>query len=1042
MRKLFVMAAVLMLLILPTQAFSQSRNANLGGTITDASGGLLRGVVVTATNTDTNVVLTATSNNAGVYNLPSLPPGMYKVSAEMSGFQTYTYTDVTLGNAVQVRLNFTLEVRKLEQSVEVNAAADRILLESSSSIGSVLQKQVSDLPLVTNNALDFMKIMGGAVIGMNPVWDAENSAFAGVRAANINVQRDGVTVDDVKYTTGINSPTRLNPDLIGEFRMLLSPIDAEIGRGNGQVQVMTRSGTNSYHGGVVFNVRNSALDSSTWYQNAYGVTPAYSNQPEYTISAGGPIIKNKTFFFVLWDQQKTLQRNAITPIVLTPCARKGIFRYFDNWNNGNATQITTGGGTPTIAVVNRQGVITPPTVSPTGGAQSQTLRYMSVFAPLANTPQAADCSDAVFQTGAGTWDGYRTAVDPTGFISNFMKLMPTANNYTVGDGLNVAGYQWTRTLHGGSNLWEIGENNNRKQINVRIDHDIKAGQRLSGSWSYDRNWADDTYANWPTGYGGTNFARPMVLTVNLTSTLRPTLLNEARFGMSRTGTNVVAAIYTPGSAGPLSQLFPNVNGLETLVGPGSGAVNFSIAAGATSHFMGTSGLLPVNDVDTSPRWTYGDTISWTRGRHAFRGGGEFRHSTSKELTKGSWAGYINNPTTVGGNTSFSNMAADWTNHPPPGVMAGVSGAFGNRLNAEGLANFLSGSMSSIRQYYYINSPTQTAFSDPRKEPNQIRDLHQREFDLFFKDDWKVTDSLTLNLGVRYEYYGVPFVASGLTASLQGGSNSIFGPGLGWKNMEVPGAGNANFRTQLIFVGPNSPNPGISAFNGDRNNFGPAVGFAYQLPWLGKGKTTIRGGYQINYMPNGRLGDFAPILGAPPLSTYLDAYNGSASQPYLDLTSLPSIVPVPIPAGIAPIAGTAVPGVLSITDRTQAYTVVDNNLRSPYVQNIVMAVTRNLTSHMTLDVRYIGTLTRKLSGALNINIPNFLTNGLLQALTAARAGGESPLLNQCSRTRACPVIYLGQRPCELLLFFQHPRFSSLARLVPTSPMGTSQASPIF
>jgi hypothetical protein len=202
----------------------------------------------------------------------------------------------------------------------------------------------------------------------------------------------------------------------------------------------------------------------------------------------------------------------------TPCARKGIFRYYDNWNNGNAVQNTQYGATPTIAVVDRSGRPVAPTTNPDGSPHNGILRYISVFQPLANTPTAADCSDAVFQTGAGTWDKYRTQMDPTGFVSNFMKMMPVANNYEVGDGLNVAGYRWNRPLHGGANLWGIGEDDNRKQINVRIDHNISAGHRLSGSWSYDRRWADDSPVNWPANsWGGKNLLNPMVLTANLVS---------------------------------------------------------------------------------------------------------------------------------------------------------------------------------------------------------------------------------------------------------------------------------------------------------------------------------------------------------------------------------------------------------------------------------------------------------------------------------------------------------------------------------------------
>src|SRR3990172_7304328 len=111
----------------------------------------------------------------------------------------------------------------------------------------------------------------------------------------------------------------------------------------------------------------------------------------------------------------------------------------------------------------------------------------------------------------------------------------------MGDGLNTGGHRWSRTLYGADNLFGIGEDTYRRQINVRIDHNFNDAHRISGSWSWEKSWADDNFRNWPDGpaptkgYGGQSIRRPLVLTVNLVSSIRPTLLNEFKFGMSRTG---------------------------------------------------------------------------------------------------------------------------------------------------------------------------------------------------------------------------------------------------------------------------------------------------------------------------------------------------------------------------------------------------------------------------------------------------------------------------------------------------------------------------
>src|SRR5207244_3620783 len=214
-------------------------------------------------------------------------------------------------------------------------------------------------------------------------------------------------------------------------------------------------------------------------------------------------------------------------------------------------------------------------------------------------------------------------------------------------------------------------------------------------------------------------------------------------------------------------------------------------------------------------------------------------------------------------------------------------------------------------------------------------------------------NLTLNLGLRYEWYGVPFSPDGLAAAAVGGGAAGFGISgrdfSGWMN---PGA--RADQTVFQFVGKNSPNPGSLQYKNDWKNFGPAVGFAYQLPWLGEGKTTLRGGYQITYQGGGRFSTLENALTQPPGRVYAGVYTGSASSPYLDLTSVTAAtVPTPLPAGVAPM--TPIP----ITDRSQTGNFFDPNYTSPYVQNLTMSLTRAIRSNVTLEARYIGTLARRL-----------------------------------------------------------------------------------
>src|ERR1044071_3704637 len=265
-RRFLIAGVVLLSAAVSIQAFGQSTYATVSGTIEDPSHALLPGVTVTALNNATGVVTTVISNDSGAYNLTSLLPGTYTVKAELPGFQTKSFTDVQLGNAAQVRLNFTVQVAGQAQSVEVTVAADTLLATSSSSVGEVLsQQKVQDLPIVGNNVISFFTLMPG--VRMND--DGVTGTFAGLRAENINVQRDGVdaSVSARYFQAGVQTATFINPDLVGEVKIITAPVDAEVGRANGQIQFLTRSGTNQFRGSGVWNARNSGLDASTWNNN-------------------------------------------------------------------------------------------------------------------------------------------------------------------------------------------------------------------------------------------------------------------------------------------------------------------------------------------------------------------------------------------------------------------------------------------------------------------------------------------------------------------------------------------------------------------------------------------------------------------------------------------------------------------------------------------------------------------------------------------------------------------------------------------------------
>jgi hypothetical protein len=1014
MRRMIGTAGTLLCLLLATMAFGQ--NANLGGTISDTSGAVMPRVTITAKNNATGVVATGISNEAGAYSFPSLLPGSYTVSAEISGFQAQTFTDVTLLAAGQRRLNFNLQVAGIATKLEVSTSAQDLVLESSSSVGDVLNEQaVKELPMVNRNALDLVRVMSGVVMADDTIFNANGSSFAGVSASGVNIQRDGVMVNDVRYPAGINAATRVNPDMVGEFRMILAPVDAEAGRGNAQIQILTKSGTNKYHGNLVWNVQNSGLDPNTWEQNRTRSAPPWRNLHQYSASIGGPIVKNKTFFFALFDGQVSKTRSDMNLMTLTPCAAKGVYRFYDNWNNGNALQLLTTGSTPRYATVDRAGnSIAPPYQNPSdpnSGAHNGIMRYASVWGQISNlSTLASDCSnleiggvkfsESSTWANPNPWDKNRPVRDPSGFIDYFMGTLFPINNYEVGDGLNTAGHKWARTLKGADNRYGVGEDTYRRQTNVRIDHNFNQSNRLNGSWSWERTDAENNFFQTPDGFGGHNTRRPMVLTVNFVSTLKPTLLNEFKFGMSRTGSNGFAPYNNPDNdtGQRVQELYKKLkmatsDGQAIVIGPGMGS--FSWAADTQNgNFYGGRANVAASTQDVSPRWSYGDTMSWTRGSHSMRFGGEFRAASSE--ARDYWTGdFTLGHTTwpyMHGGEGITATPTTFTHFT--GSLAG-SDTTGNRRALRDLLVFQTGSMDRIHQWRFINDINQTTFNNPLTDTASIRKTVEREFSLFFKDDWKVTNNLTLNLGVRYDFYGVPYLENGMTTGLYSGQTvggaAIFGPTVGFENWFVPNAkADASALVTLQSIGPGGPHPGLSLFETDRNNIGPAIGFAYQLPWFGKGKTTIRGGYQISYL--GMSGNFATIAtaaGQAPGTSYLNTYKDvPTGSKYLGLSDLPKLAGVPLLAGVQP-GFTA----FTLYDRQQTLTTYAPNYSFPYIQNLTFAVTRNVTSSLTVDLRYVGTLTRKNFSSLNLNYPNFTSNGLLQAFDAARRGENPALLDQ-------------------------------------------------
>ncbi len=897
---------VLSIFLFSSLALAQTA-ASVSGTVTDPAGARVVDALVTAVNASTGSSTLAHSNEAGVYVFASLPPGHYRFTGEHAGFRKVVINDVDLEVGASVTVNLSLNLGATSESVEVTATGSDVSA-SSSSVGDVINgTKLLALPVAGRSSYDLIVTQPGVIQG---------SGY------NINGNRSGL----VNFTTdGINSLDNLLPgsfqlysnlvsvDRAEEFRVVTSPADAELGRGTGQVQMITRSGGNSFHGSSWEEFRNTDLNANDFFRNLQGTNPATGqplaprnvlHQNQFGIRFGGPVKRNKTFFNGIYEGQTQRQVLSTTATVYTQTARTGVFRFYPGVQNANASA----------------------TVNPTVDSQGNPVQPSSATGPLQ--------SISVFGR-----DPNRLTADTSGVITKQLGLLPLPNNFRTGDGLNTAGYTWSRPIISDAGLYE-----------GRVDHMFNDRHRLSLVLTHQ---AYDSYnvafpQAYPTVPGSPDPTETTQYSAALTSTLRPNLLNEVRIGAFRPRTVVL----TPEDAKP-----------ELL--PAAGSVPYILSfAGVTSPFPSAAGGAS-NRI--TPVYQYGDNISWVKGRHSFKGGVEVRFVSDAGYDA---FGAVPGATIGAGGVPVTNISTGANPIPFIGTNSGV---------ATNLLNDLSGSLSSAFQVN--NSP---GGANPAFLPGQtrFRNWLQREYSWFFKDDFRVTPSFTVNLGVRYEWYGVPTESQGKMLAPVGGGAGVFGiSGTNLASEFHPGVQNGSLtRTQVI--GEGTSNPGVQLYPNDNNNFAPAVGISWSLPWFGKNKTVIRAGYGIGY-------ERLPI--------YL-IHNNSGLEPGLSETdtlisaSLLNVanLKLPVAPAGAPLAAVPVTGTGSHTQNLFAF---DNNLRTPYTQNYNFSIQRALSGTMSLTVSFVGSKGTKLVRSIDTNEVNVFENGILQAFQTLQAGGNSPLIDQ-------------------------------------------------
>jgi len=300
-RVLLFISAFSTLICLP--AWAQDATGKITGTVTDPSGAVISGAKVTVTNVTTNVSHDTITNQSGFYQALQLPIGSYRVSVEMSGFQKTTIDSNTPLQINQtLKIDVQLQVGQTSSAVTVESNVSQVETENSAAGGTVIGQAIFELPLNGRNTLDLLATQPG-VTPSNPGNGAAGSySIGGQRTDSVTYLLDGGNNNNLLSNNVVANP---NPDAVAEFRVIQNNYSAEYGRNaGGIVSVVTKSGTNSLHGTAYDYLRNNFFDANSFFNNQQGLPTPILKRNQYGGTIGGPILKDKLFFFFSYQGQK------------------------------------------------------------------------------------------------------------------------------------------------------------------------------------------------------------------------------------------------------------------------------------------------------------------------------------------------------------------------------------------------------------------------------------------------------------------------------------------------------------------------------------------------------------------------------------------------------------------------------------------------------------------------------------------------------------------------------------------------------------------
>jgi len=957
-----LMADVLLVLFLSAQPLhAQVDTGSILGTVADASGAPINGAKVTLTNEGTSASLSFTTGADGSYKFTPLKIGNYKVSASFQGFQTTTQTNIVVNVGTDVVINFSLNPGSVSQSIEVQATVP-VLQTQNASVGQVVDsRSVNDLPLNGRNFTFLAQLAAGV---NSPQADTRGNAATGAFAANgfrpaqNNYLLDGIdnNSDTVDFLNGTNFVVLPPVDAVQEFKVQTSGFSAEFGRSGAAVLNATiRSGTNELHGSAWEFFRNDKLDAADFFENAHKVPKGELRQNQFGFTVGGPVVvphlingKNKVFFFGDYEGFRRVQGTILSGTVPTDAERA-------TWDAGNPVNlqdyITGQSGTTTdnLGRTVPKGTIYDPSTTRlvTKGTVDPVSGLVAAATGFTRDP---------FGTCAASTMTFTMAACGLNIIP-FSRINPDAVKL-----LDLFPHPTTGATFGNfgtsPKLFE-----HKNSFDTRMDINFTQKDTLFFRFSYadDPQFIPGIFGGIADGGAfqqGPQTADAQQSALGYTHTFSPTLINEIRAGFNYLHTTRQSPV-----AG--QQGLPAQYGVQDIpqTSNNGGLPAFGIGALST---LGSNSFLPSNEVSSTFQLT--DNVTKIYDKHTFKMGFEWQHVKFSTLQppwshgQFNYGGYTDVPGGNSGNVGITDFLLTPVVHNP---------AITNGIDYVGGANgvFVSNiSLTDNGKDYYGG---------------------------YAQDDWKVSQKLTLNLGVRYDFFGLVYEHHSNQAN--------FVPdALGTPTYLLPASTpcdashlSSSFLTLLATdkincLSTNKYGGGLG--NSQKNNIAPRLGFAYQV----NPKLVVRGGFGIFYNGFENRG-FSPNIG----ENYPFQFNFSFF-PGLKTTSTGAFDPTGLyPYATAGTGGTPCGGIganpmdglatfeagfsctplspLQVNASGLALRGIQFNYKTPYSMGGNLTVQYQLTPSMSVQAAYVTTQGRHLETfPSSNNVPVITDNNANQA----------------------------------------------------------------